>query len=565
MAFGPYDFNNDPTNQSFTASLEQVDSSLSNFNDVRNENRYPGNLRRNISLRELTSALSQPTVGNRSLYPNLEGRTPLMQAASEGDKAKVNELVTTGVVDINDSDLSGKTAIMLALKAGHIEIVMRLLECEKIDFDHTDNNGNTLLSLIEAYIALNSIDGRSEEIRDMLLCLMQSNGNLLQTPAEIDSAIIDAIENKQGKQAEDLILKYKVDVNHRYEYGETALILACLYDQKDLVNTLLCWKADPLAFTRFGRTALMFAGQAGNIEIVKLLLENSAVKDSISIKDASGDTVLNIVDKFRKIYLGNNSYDDIEDILLATGGKIVLMQAAHEGNKNRVKKSLQFGVDLNASDVMDAMKAGNMKLAMLLLECCEGIDIDHTDNNGNTLPFLIEQHLIFNPTDVDAKELKTTLLVMKESKSDQSRDTAIAVNIALINAIKKGELEKAIKLIMENNANFNYCDECGSTPLMLAARYDLKKLVEVLIGCGADPLAANKFDETALMHACKSGNEEIVQLLLECPGVAESAPLMKNIHGQTAFNIAAEKREMYPLDVRYIRIEAMLLETIADN
>lgn len=72
---------------------------------------------------------------------------------------------------------------------------------------------------------------------------------------------------------------------------------------------------------------------------------------------------------------------------------------------------------------------------------------------------------------------------------------------------------RAIDLLLENYANIESKSKNGSTPLIVAARWDNEDSVRHLIECGANPLAINHENETALSLAKQWNNIEMVSFL----------------------------------------------------
>jgi ankyrin repeat protein len=66
------------------------------------------------------------------------------------------------------------------------------------------------------------------------------------------------------------------DINHRDEYGYTALLLSVIKGHKETAEMLLKHGAKPDEKDGHGRTALMFAARQGNTGMVHLLLANNA-------------------------------------------------------------------------------------------------------------------------------------------------------------------------------------------------------------------------------------------------------------------------------------------------
>ena len=97
-----------------------------------------------------------------------------------------------------------------------------------------------------------------------------------------------------------------------------------------------------------GVTVLMLAAEAGNVDIVKMLLAAGA---NVNAKDFDGDAVL--------VWAMGEGHVDVVEVLLAAGadvnaknndGDTVLMQAVGAGHIDVIKLLLAAGADINAKD-----------------------------------------------------------------------------------------------------------------------------------------------------------------------------------------------------------------------
>jgi ankyrin repeat protein len=149
----------------------------------------------------------------------------LMQSAYKGQLEATKAAVAKGA-NVNVQETKGRTPLILAASAGHTSVVEALLS-SGADINLTDNDRQSALM----YAAKASQD----EVAAVLL----ENG------AEV---------NVQSKKA-----------------GITALMLASVSNNIDLVEALLDQGADPSALDRLGRSAFFLADKKGNSEVAKLL------------------------------------------------------------------------------------------------------------------------------------------------------------------------------------------------------------------------------------------------------------------------------------------------------
>jgi tetratricopeptide (TPR) repeat protein len=88
----------------------------------------------------------------------------------------------------------------------------------------------------------------------------------------------------------------------------------------------------------------------------------------------------------------------------------------------------------------------------------------------------------------------------------------------LLHAVAKYGDEEALIILLEKGANVNAVDAKGNTGLHLAAKgvaKNRKKIVEILLGHGADPSIQRKNGLTALMTAIRKHNSDVIGVLLQ--------------------------------------------------
>ena len=151
----------------------------------------------------------------------------LVAAAYSGDLAMVKVLADKGA-NVNVADQKKRTPLMFAASNGHTGTVDFLIS-RGAQVDAEDSDGKTAL----LYAAKRSFN--------------ETIGHLIDKGAN-------------------------VNVRSRKK-GVTALMLAAVWDNAELVQTLLQQGADPQTTDRFGRTARMLAQKKGYTDIVKLLPE----------------------------------------------------------------------------------------------------------------------------------------------------------------------------------------------------------------------------------------------------------------------------------------------------
>ncbi len=190
------------------------------------------------------------------------GMTPMMLTCKYNHLDIAKLLISLGA-NINIQNNNGNTALAIAANNNHIDMVKILLNSNNIIFKDTQNSDALLFSvmnknfdiakiLIEAGADIN-VKSRYHNT-PLSLAIYNDYENivklLLDHGANIDkSAIIAA---KQGHiNIMKLLIKYKVDINIKDEWGNTPLIYAILKNNKNMEKLLLDNGADNNIIPRF--------------------------------------------------------------------------------------------------------------------------------------------------------------------------------------------------------------------------------------------------------------------------------------------------------------------------
>ena len=119
--------------------------------------------------------------------------------------------------------------------------------------------------------------------------LENTNNHLkMESEKKISENIFLCVKDGHISKVESL-LNSNVDPNFQTEYGDTPLIVASTWGQKEVVRLLLEHGADLNLQDEQGHTALMTASWAGNVDTSELLLKRGANPD---IVDDKGRTAL---------------------------------------------------------------------------------------------------------------------------------------------------------------------------------------------------------------------------------------------------------------------------------
>lgn len=207
------------------------------------------------------------------------GETALMLSCSEDNEDNARLLIDRGA-DVNIIDNYGTNALMTASRNSTEEILKLLLE-RGADIDQFDHIGRT--SLI--YASLGELDLTEGNVR---LLLKHGATRYINTRDNYhETALIYACSHGNHGIAE-ILLREGAYINVANDDGMTALMLTIRLERESLkeergsfkqtVKLLLDHKADINLVDNDGRTALSYADQNRDNEIIELLIEHGATE-----------------------------------------------------------------------------------------------------------------------------------------------------------------------------------------------------------------------------------------------------------------------------------------------
>ena len=141
---------------------------------------------------------------------------------------------------------------------------------------------------------------------------------------------------------------YYIDNTGYPVYGNSAIGLAVVYDQKDCLELLIKEGADVNSIISNGQTLLMYAAHNGNLSFVNLLIEAGADVNAQSGTEETGDTAL--------ILASQSQAPECVKSLIAAGadlnkcgqnGNTALIEAIQANGNRCVELLIQSGADVN--------------------------------------------------------------------------------------------------------------------------------------------------------------------------------------------------------------------------
>ena len=237
-----------------------------------------------------------------------------------------------------------------------------------------------------------------------------------------------------------------------------------------------------------------------------------------------------------------------------------LFQAAYEGNEEAVQLFLEHGLDPNFSDELGTVlhyadfsrlrgvpDETIVNIMDMLIDY--GADPDVRGGDGHTI---IERGLQRDQPDPVVELLLRRgaafpFPLQGGGKKGKKKKSQKKLDDSLIKAIQDGKVKAAARALKDGaNVNAREDNKMGNTALILAIANDHKATVNLLLKAGASVLAVNNDDDSVLLMAVAINNNELVQRLLEDPGVRDQFLNQANNVGQTPL-ISAAKQGNGPL------------------
>ena len=211
------------------------------------------------------------TYGADPNVATVAGLTPLHQAAARGNLDMVKDLVQAGA-DVNAIAENGRTPIFYAAERGKASTVNFLLE-KKAEINLADKDGLTPLHCAAS----------SGNVALVKFMVVNKKANFAATAKDGTTALIAGAKTPE-------IVKFLAEkmpnVNGVDPDGNTVLHLCAETADEETVRKLLYYGAKEDLPNKKGETPILLAARAGNVDMVKRLL-NMNVKVTKEIVDAA--------------------------------------------------------------------------------------------------------------------------------------------------------------------------------------------------------------------------------------------------------------------------------------
>ena len=279
---------------------------------------------------------------------------------------------------------------------------------------------------------------------------------------------------QKDKDAVACLIKQGVNVNKKdRELGMSPLHFAVKHNDMEIVKMLLNANAKINEASKYESTALLFALDNENEEMMRFLLKCGANVNSKKF----GKTPLRVAVENKAVHLAQ---------LLLEHGSIV----------NEVSVDGQTPLQI-------AVEKGDKNMVELLLRNGARADV----KNFGKYP-------LYNAVKNDCLEIAKLLYKTNRIAKDTAKQDVFALSLAFTEK-KKHIIHAFLELGMNPNAKIN-----SSYPLHIACEYEWLDTVELLLSKGADVTALSANENMSPLHlALKNNNDRLVELLMQQPTI----------------------------------------------
>lgn len=388
-----------------------------------------------------------------------------------------------------------------------------------------------------------------------------------------------------------VMLDFGLDINCRYDAGNTPLILAALYKNIDAMECLLRHKANPDDLNIDNETAIFIAIRNLDRAAVELLIKYNT---DINVKNLLGQNSLNVAIQTKKpdIIELLIQKTDLADKELLYKNNLLSIAIEETSSLQMVEMLINMGADVNykkyalsKTPLRFAIEHNSLSLIRLLIE--KDVDVNLYSLDMTPLEFAIdnkselqiitmlikagandklEDYLI---KAVEGNDLTTTAILIENGALEQCQNNK--ENGPLLIAVSNNNLDIVATLLIYNNNNvdINCKGLDGSTPLLIAVNNNNIDIVDFLLSYNADINCQNNNGDTPLIRAVLNTNIDMVTKLLKTEGIKTD---IKNNQGFTALDIASQPNAVHiewwfwkPKYLPFIKIEPKNKNLIMEN
>ncbi|PKS09158.1 hypothetical protein jhhlp_003772 [Lomentospora prolificans] len=414
-----------------------------------------------------------------------EGQTPLHWAVLNNRREFTERLLQhRPYVNLDIEDAEGCTPLLRAAEKGYSSLVELLLE-SRFRPNVKDKSGRAPLLLAAERGDLKSVTALLEKGADPNIADLQGRTPLLQAAHNGHGDIVRRLFDTNNAS---------LNLDARDDMGRTALLLAAENGHTAIVNTLLSRNTNSTTVGYDGKKAWQKAMDKGHATVVDILLSegDKPMHDGEAINEAL--------------------------LLASRKGWIALVEVLLRKDADVNFRSKEGWTALHL-----AAMSGHQEVVKLLLD--KGISIIIKDGKERTA--------LMQATEHGFESILSLFLDRKEVKYDI--DGWMGPEALLFAAEKS--YTGMVKLLLENNVNYNAVDATNRTAMVLAAANGNHDIVERLLKQKASPDCRDDNGRTALHHAAWGGYDNVVEVLLRYGADIE----LLDKRQQSALHLAAER------------------------
>jgi len=478
------------------------------------------------------------------------GQTPLILACIANNLELVKFILTNGGI-IDFIDLNGKSALCYAQENANNEIINLLIEnnknskiydskvdkryeCEVKDCSYTTNNKLCFKAHISAhesesqykcnieggcgYIAANQSNFNPNMQYSHHSMEGANSGNIAEN---ITRPLNQLIRDGRYDDFMNIIIQDEIHVNFIDEFGQTPLILACIANNLELVKFIIINGGIIDVIDLNGKSALCYAQENANNEIINLLIENN--KNS-KIYDSKADKRYKCEVKDCPYTTNNESYfkahisvhkrerqykcnvegcgyisirkDSLDSHIRHRHSQIDIdYKCKIEGCSYRTNDIINFKAHTSAHESESQYKCN--------IEGCRYI----AANQSNFNPHMQYSHHSMEGANSDDIAENITHISFLQHYYNITRP--------LNQLIRDGRYDDFMNTIIQDEIHVNFIDESGQTPLILACIANNLELVKFILTNGGIIDFIDPNGKSALCYAQENANNEIINLLIE--------------------------------------------------
>ncbi|KAH0592409.1 hypothetical protein MHUMG1_09795 [Metarhizium humberi] len=378
------------------------------------------------------------------------------------------------------------TPLELAARGGYMDVVRQLLDKMESRMDTTETE-----DMKKKWTWRSS--------RDMPLHLAAEGGH---------AHVLKALIEWQWPQDSEYRDKSNIGATNSFGEadgnGDTPLLLGCAAGDLQMVKRLLTHDSNLLIKNLKGRSALHHAAASGEPDVVQELLRASSDANDIRIyanaKDESGSTPLHLAAVAGNVQVMKILLDEKADITQVDGsGHDVLYLASRHGHANMVTFLIQ-----ESRKGIEGVDGETFHFGWDIFQFVQEL-LSYFSHN---LPVAEETDIA---VEIGPRENCAMILANLTSLPNQWTPSQYGI---ILHLAAKGGIVSVVDQVLLKGQDPNYMDTNEKTALMYAAKSGCSRVVERLLRVpNIDQDCQDTFGHSAISYAAENGHLEVVKML----------------------------------------------------